>query len=298
MSTTLTQSKFYLPLERLISTTNTLSGSTNTDISSRSGNGKKASAQLRKNASLILLVEEPVQDKIQPSHIKVGPLTPTSSSALRKRKTPRAVFSQEKMLGAHHFPHQMPYPATACKWSLILRQHCTDYIFRAFMNWNLPYQTLLQHLPHSMNHHSPYADAGSTPSDVSYTSPPAIEAASSKVVRAAALKSTQQTTDLFINGNFDGLLRALSAKEKKYAPCRSLRFELMISIESFLHGCMSFGTSALSVQNIGVAAPDTGLLVSSGKTSSPSTPQVFLRQLHHQTRIHQDNSHTYRDRQR
>jgi hypothetical protein len=83
------------------------------------------------------------------------------------------------------------------------------------MNWNLPYQALLQHLPHPMNYCSPYADTGSTPSDISYTSPPAIEASSSGVVRAAALNTAKQNAELFITGNFDGLLRALNGREKK-----------------------------------------------------------------------------------
>ncbi|KAF1991781.1 hypothetical protein K402DRAFT_399756 [Aulographum hederae CBS 113979] len=53
------------------------------------------------------------------------------------------------------------------------------------------------------------------PSDVSYTSPPAIEGPASGLVRAAAMTTAEQNAQLFNTGNFDGLLRALNGREKR-----------------------------------------------------------------------------------
>jgi hypothetical protein len=83
------------------------------------------------------------------------------------------------------------------------------------MSWNLPYQALFRQLPLVMDHYSPFGASVSPPSDVSIASPAGDSAPSPRLVRAVTLKIAKQNADLFITGNFDGLLRSLDTMQKK-----------------------------------------------------------------------------------
>ncbi|KAF2688343.1 hypothetical protein K458DRAFT_427949 [Lentithecium fluviatile CBS 122367] len=84
-----------------------------------------------------------------------------------------------------------------------------------FMDWNLPYRALLRHFPQLMDHPSPSARSISTPSDVSIESPAVDAALSPGLSQAVNLRKARQNAALFVAGDFEGLLRAMSAEEKK-----------------------------------------------------------------------------------
>ncbi|KAF2648402.1 hypothetical protein K491DRAFT_763107 [Lophiostoma macrostomum CBS 122681] len=84
----------------------------------------------------------------------------------------------------------------------------------AFVNWNLPYRALLRLFPQLKDHKSPAAMSASTPSDVSIASP-AAEALSPGLSQSISIRKTRENAALFIAGDFEGLLRSFSERDRK-----------------------------------------------------------------------------------
>lgn len=88
----------------------------------------------------------------------------------------------------------------------------------SFMNWDIPYQTLVRQSPHSSNHPSPFGPTVSTPSDVSIASPAGDVPTSPGLSQALKQRISIKNAQLFIAGRHDELLRSLNMADKKCVP--------------------------------------------------------------------------------
>jgi hypothetical protein len=93
------------------------------------------------------------------------------------------------------------------------------------MNWNLPYNALAYQFPQLMDCPSPSAMSVPTPNDVTMESPEAETALSPGLAQAVSLRRARQNADMFVTGDFEGLLRAFDSDDKK---CVQLAFQVTL----------------------------------------------------------------------
>ncbi|KAL9618155.1 MAG: hypothetical protein Q9160_007105 [Pyrenula sp. 1 TL-2023] len=94
------------------------------------------------------------------------------------------------------------------------------YNFNAnFMNWNVPYKPSKAPIIELGNHPSPFPPQGSTPSDVSFGSPPAPQAGihyglTTSLSSALQKKNSVDRARLFLDGKFPNIVKSMTQKEQ------------------------------------------------------------------------------------